>query len=331
MAGEKEDDIIIEELQDEVVDAGEIDSTVEEKKEIKQNLTPVKKRERSGSDGNKKRGNDNQKQINALWLAKKEAIALAEQERAEKSQWQGMAATFAEENIATKRELLTNKLAAATTQEEVAKITAALSKVEAEGAQIERYKIENQVGAKQPQQQQRQPEQPPTPVEMNVDDLYENMTPSGKAWLDNNRDWYDPQSDNYNADMAQDITLYAQALERNPGNTPTGSRAYFNKINEYIKENWSDSVEENPDEAPVVEKKKSYAAPVGNRSAQNPAPGARKEYKITQAEKEFALSLDTKGKDGKPLSDTDKVKRFVTLREKIPASGPITNQSLKGA
>lgn len=324
MADEKEDDIIIDELPDEVIDSGEINSTeddAKEKKEVKQLKKPVKRR-----------GNDEQKRINELWLGKKEAIALAEQEslarqaeRAEKMQWQGMAANFAEETIVAKRELLTNKLAVATTQEEVAKLTAALSKVEAEGAQIERYKIENQVNAKpQPQKQQAQEQQ-----------SLQEMPPAIQSWLNANQEWYDPSSEGYDQEKASDVKHFAQAVEREMVTsgraTEIGTKAYIKRINDYVAQNWSDDMDENEEEAAPVEKKKSYAAPVGNRSVQNPSPGARKEYKITQAEKEMALSLDSKGRDGKSLSDTDKIKRFVTLRERTPSSGPITIPSLKGA
>ncbi len=75
--------------------------------------------------------------------------------------------------------------------------------------------------------------------------------------------------------------------------------------------------------------KKNYAAPVGNRNTQSPSLGARKEYKITQSEKEMALSLDMKDARGNSLSDNDKIKRFLDLREKVPADGPISMKTLR--
>ncbi len=91
-------------------------------------------------------------------------------------------------------------------------------------------------------------------------------------------------------------------------------------------------MQDDGEEEPATPQKKSYAAPVGNRSASTQSPGGRKEYKITQTEKELALSLESKGKDGKPLSDSDKIKRFVSLRENTPTSGPISMKTIhKGA
>jgi hypothetical protein len=329
---EIEDDVVIVEEPEAVVDVGEIDSTEEVKKEkepVVQKKTPVKKR-----------GNDQQKRLNEIWLGRKQAeeeanrqAAIATQERAKNAQYEQITASALEENINTKRELLTERLANAKDQAEVAKITAELTKVEAQGAQIDRYKIENKIQPQKPQEQQKQErhQEPASP-----DEIYERMSPSGKKWLDENNDWYADDSENHDPEKSGDVKYYAQTLEqelvRSGRGAEIGTRSYFNKINDYIKQNWSDNMPEETDdeeEAPSVQQKKNYAAPVGNRNAQTPNPGSRKEYKISQSEKEMALALDMKDKMGNPLSDNDKIKRFINLRESVPSDGPISMKTMK--
>ncbi len=142
--------------------------------------------------------------------------------------------------------------------------------------------------------------------------------------------------ENHDPEKSSDVNYYAKKLEQELINSgrgaEIGTRGYFNKINDYIKQNWSDDMRdeaEEEDEAPAAQQKRSYAAPVGNRNAQTPNPGGRKEYKISQQEKEMALSLDMRDKVGNSLSDNDKIKRFITLRESVPADGPISMKTLK--
>lgn len=330
---EPEDEIVV--IDEPQVTSGEIDSTEEEEstKEVKQKTKPVKKR-----------GNDHQKRISELWMQRKEAEDLARKEaasataeRARNAEYEKITASALEENIATKRELLTERLQRAEEAGDTAakaKITAEMGKIEAQAAQMDRYKIENQV--RQPdnqrqQVQQRQQEEPVGPA--SFEDLYDSLNETGKKWLDAKRDWYDNQSDNYDEERVADVTLYARGLEaafeRNGSGAPPGSKGYFRQIDDYIKQNWSDDVtDENEDPAP----RKNYAAPVGNRGSTPTQNGARKEFKITPAEKEMALSLDSKDKTGKPLSDADKIKRFLTVRDSIPSSGPISMATIrKGA
>lgn len=313
---EQNDVVIVQD--DPEVDAGEIDSSKEaDSEKVVQKKAPTRKR-----------GNDQQKRLNEIWLGRKEAEAeaqrqanLAAQERSKNAQYEQITASALEENINTKRELLKERLVRAQEVQDpnkIAEIQVELGKVEAQSAQIERYKIENKV---QPQQKQEA-------------QSYEHVNPVKAKWLEENQGWYDPSSETYDPEKSHDVTLYAASLEANPSfDAPIGSRAYFNKINEYITKNWGSDVQddEEEDEAPVAPQKKNFAAPVGNRSAGTPNQGARREYKITQAEKELALSLDSKGAGGKPLSDNDKIKRFINLREKTPASGPISIETLRGA
>lgn len=328
---EVEKDIVIVEEPEIVADTGEVDSSTEdEKPKVAQKKVPVKKR-----------GNDQQKRLNEIWLGRKQAeeeanrqAAIAAQERAKNSQYEQITASALEENINTKRELLTERLSNAKDQAEVAKLTAELSKVEAQSAQIDRYKIENRIQPQKQEQQQQQPQQIQEAVSPN--EMYERMSPAGKKWLDENNDWYANDSENHDPEKSGDVKYYAQTLEQeliqSGRKAEIGTRAYFNKINDYIKQNWSDDMQEDTseeDEAPTTPQKRNYAAPVGNRSAQNPSPNARKEYKISQAEKEMALSLDMKDKTGNSLSDNDKIKRFINLRESVPPDGPISMKTLR--
>lgn len=316
----------------ETVSTGEVDSSAEDEKE--------KKKARRGADGNKKRGNDASKKINDLWLKVQHAnseSALAKKQAndaaAKNSEYEKITAAALEENLNTKRELLKERLVRAQENDDktkVAEFTAELSKIEAQSAQIERYKIENQV--KSPQEKQKEPSTQEEQVQqpLSVDDLYDRMNAVGKKWIDDNRDWYDPSSESYNEEMAQDVTLYAQSLERIPGGFPAGTKGYFKQINEYIKQNWSDAVEEDEEPVEKTPPQKTYSAPVGNRGlSQTPTQGQRKEYKITQAEKEMALNSPAKGKDGRPLSDADKIKRFISIREGTPKEGPISRGTIR--
>lgn len=325
---DNENIVVIEEPEAEEKISGEIDSSQEEEKEKLQNKIPIKKR-----------GNDNQKRINELWLKRKEAEdnAKRESERAQKAaakntEYERITASALEENINTKRELLTDRLIRANEAGDAKKageITAELSKIEAQSAQIERYKLENQIS---PQQQKQQSEV--QTKEISPEEMYDNLSPAGKKWMDDNKDWYDESGENHDPERVSDVTYYAQKLEQeyvgSGRSSEIGTRAYFRKIDDYIKKNWNDDVPDEKDEdESVVQPKKNYAAPVGNRALPNSAPGARKEYKITQAEKEMALSLDRKSKDGKSLSDNDKIKHFINLREGTPQSGPISMSTIK--
>lgn len=329
---EVEKDIVIVEEPEAIMDAGELDSSTEdEKPKVVQKKTPVKKR-----------GNDQQKRLNEIWLGRKQAeeeanrqAVIATQERAKNSQYEQITASALEENLNTKRELLTERLANAKDQADVAKLTAELTKVEAQSAQIDRYKLENRV---HPQQSALESPQKPSQqdIQLSPEDAYERMSPAGKKWLDENNDWYANDSENHDPEKSGDVKYYAQTLEqeliRSGRGAEIGTRAYFNKINDYIKQNWSNDMQDDvneEDEAPSAPQKRNYAAPVGNRSAQNPSPNGRKEYKISQSEKEMALSLDMKDKKGNSLSDNDKIRRFISLRESVPSDGPISMKTMR--
>lgn len=339
MAGkddEKDDIIIVEGEEADNAASGDIDSSKEgDAEKVAQKKTPVRKR-----------GNDQQKRLNEIWLGRKEAeeAAMREADRARvaearSTQYEQITASALEENTNTKRELLKERLIRAQETgdaKSIAEIQVSLGKVEAEAAQIERYKIENKI---QQKPQQPAPQRQQQEVQVSPDEMYDRMSPAGKKWLDDNNDWYADDSENHDPEKSGDVKYYAQTLEqdliRSGRAAEIGTRGYFNTINNYIKQNWSDNVQGDDDEendAPAIQPKKNYAAPVGNRSANATPNPTRREYKITQAEKELALSLDTKDTKGKPLSDNDKIKRFIGLRDSTPSSGPISMKTIsKGA
>lgn len=323
----------VEELKsdDEKDDQKEIDSTKDdEKKEVVQKKKPVRKR-----------GNSANQKINQLWQDAKRKQEELRAANAKNSEYEKITASALEESINSKRELIKERLARAQESDDHAKIaelTSELSRVDAQAAQFERYKLEHRVHGDKNQQKQPQQvreegyEDEPSPPP-SFDDLYERQNKAGKAWLEGNRDWYDSDSDNYDEDKVADVTYYAQSLEQMFARTgqgfPPGSRGYFSAIDKYIKENWGENVQEDEEEhvqpAPKI---KSYAAPVGNRGAGN-GQQKKKEYKITRDEKEMAINMKMKGKDGRELSDDEKIKRFVQLRESTPSSGPISAKNIR--
>lgn len=324
-----EDSEIEEKAEEKEQKSGELDSSEEDESE--------KKPKKIG----RKRGNDGQKRVNELWMQRKEAEEAARIEKlgrtaaeAKNSEYEKITASALEEGLNTKRELLKERLMRAREEGNHAKeteLTSELTKVEAQAAQIDRYKIENQIN-KQPAAQE--PPQQRAQRDLSVDELYDVMPPAGKSWIDQNRDWYDPESENHDPEKYSDVKYYAQQLERQLVNQGRGAeiatRGYFNRLNDYINKNWSEDVpNDEEEEAPVTQQKKNYAAPVGNRGNNSGAPPGRKEYKITQSEKEFALSLDTKDKTGKSLSDAEKIKRFISLKENVPSGGPISIKSIR--
>lgn len=333
---EVDNDILVIDEPEESIQSGEIDSSSDdeaEKEKVVQKKNPVKKR-----------GNDQQKRLNEIWLGRKQAeeeanrqAIIAAQERAKSTQYEQITASALEENINTKRDLLKERMIRAQESGDAAKIAdiqIELGKIEAQGAQIDRYKLENRVNSTDSQNKPSD-NTSRTNSSDSPDDMYERMSPAGKKWLDENSDWYENTGDNHDPDKAGDVKYYAQTLEhdlvRSGRGAEIGTKAYFKKINDYIKQNWSDEMplEEDEEDAPPAQQKRNYAAPVGNRSPQSTPAGARKEYKISQSEKEMALSLDMKDRSGNPLSDNDKIKRFINLRESVPSDGPISMKTLK--
>lgn len=331
----EEEIVIVDDPQEEVETSGDIDSSRDEETEKKE------KKSRRGGDGNQKRGNDAQKRLNTLWQKKKEeqqqkeaALRDLAAERTRSAEMTKITSSALEDSLNAKKELLTERLVRAQESEDhkkVAEITGEMSKVEAQSARLEQYKMENQINSKTDtpnarHSQNTREEATPTP-----DEVYENMSPAGKAWLDSNRDWFDQEGEGYDAEKAADVVYYAGLLERE-GRFPIGTRAYFKQIDTYIKENWEEGeedVSEDPKPTPKPGfKQTTQSAPVSRGGSGKPSGGG-KQYKLTQSEKEMALSMDAYDKSGRSLSETDKIKKFIGLKETTPGSGPISMKTIR--
>lgn len=339
---EKDDDIsIVEAIESESVDvegeSKDLDSTKDDEKPKVAQKTKVEHKKRGGGG---KRGNDGDVRIKELWAKAKEKEAMLAHAQSKNAEYEKITASALEESINYKRELLKDRIVRAKEADDSqkeAELLAELSKVDAQAAQIDRYKLEKSVNQQEkprPQQEQEYDYSSQSPA--SFDDIYERQNRVGKEWLEKNKDWYDSDADDYDEDKVSDVTYYAQSLEANFARSgtgfPPGSKGYFAAIDKYIKENWSDNqvTEENNDEQEIsAPKSKHYAAPVGNRNASPNNPVKKKEYKITRDEREMAIHMKMKGKDGRELPDDEKIKRFVQLRETTPQSGPISIKDVR--
>lgn len=288
------------------------------------------------------RGNADAGQVTRLMWEKQEAsdrAEAAEREltamRASNAQYEGIAAQSLEDSFATKRDLLTKQLRDAHTEgdaEKIAKTTSDLSKVEAQAAQMERYKLEKS-SKPAPQRVESAQRQQPEADGLSFDDLYSTGNSEMRNWLDLNREWFHQDSENYNQEMVEDVTTKANRLEqewqRNGRGSEIGTRAYFREMNRYIAENWS-----NEDE-PVTQKpstpQRGYGAPVNGRQAPGNSAPKRETVTITSADRNTAVNTPLRHDDGRPYTDEEKIKTFISNKRIMAANptGEITMQMLK--
>lgn len=293
-----------------------------------------------------RRGNTESTRITKLLWEKQEALdreasARAELEavRASNAQYEGIAAQSLEDGFSTKRDLLTQQLRDAHTEGDAAKIaktTSELSKVEAQAAQMERYKLEKSAKPAQ------QPQKPVATAQqqsdgMSFDDLYDNGNTEMRNWLDSNRDWFHQDSENYNQEMVEDITTKANRLEqewqRSGRGSEIGTRAYFKAMNRYINENWGN--EDEPVTKNPTPGQKGYAAPVNGRQSPNGANPKRETVTIAGWEKNIAINTplihESGPNKGKSLSDDEKIKVYIGNRKIMQANptGEITMNLLR--
>lgn len=301
--------------------------------EVKQEDKPKKKKTR--------RDDAFSQQVRKLMWEKQEAADRAAKleeelvaERTARAKMEGITTQSLEDSLQSKSGLLTRQLEAAHAEQDAAKIanvTAELSKVEAQKAQLERYKIENSTKAQQksvekPARQEHQE------ADTSFDGLYETGTPQMRSWLDTNRDWYHPDSENFNQDMVDDVTAKASKLEQEWARTgrasDIGTRAYFNAINRYIEDNWTSE----SDKPVQTQNKTGYAAPVNNRSSSSRPDPKKDVVTLTREEREMALNIEIKHKNGRSYTDEEKIKEFATnkrLLRNSPANEPININTLR--
>lgn len=297
---------------------GSVDSTDDDVEEQRK-----KKRKRGGGNA--------QAKIKELWQREQDSKAEIARLKAEKQaeatkagKYQEIAVNNAEANLTTQKKLLEQELRYAhetADSAKIAKITSDLSQVQADEAQLKRYKMESSINARPDAPAVADTPARATQTETStLDDLYENGTASTRNWLDSNREWFDSESDGFDEEKAADVADFARNLERKLATQGRAEEvqtaAYYRRINEYIKENWSDTDEEE-DVAPV---KKSFnrgnggAAPVTSRAPNTKPAGAKKEIKMSVAERDFAVSLNLRHPNGTDYSDAEKIKAYVRNR-----------------
>lgn len=309
------------------IDDGSVDSSEEEDK-------PVQRKKR-------KRGNDAQKAIKEQWKkvqdaerARQEAEALAANEAQRAKTFEGITENALTDQFRTARELAMYKLRDAKAREDIeeeTKIMAEISELDAQAAQLKRYKIENET-RKEPVKPQREETQN-EPVD-SFDAFYKQSPPATRKFMDENKSWLDQNSEDYDEEKTQDVIAYGANLEKEliaQGRAAEiGTIAYYKKLNKYIKENWDDNEmeDESEDEAPVKKTfgKQPNAAPVGGR-----APSGTKEkqgsVRLSKEEVSFALSLPLKHPNGRDYSDDEKLKAHALSKRNTPESGAITINS----
>lgn len=308
------------------LDDGSVDSSEEEEK-------PAQRKKR-------KRGNDAQKAIKEQWKkvqdaerarADAEALAAAESQRAKT--FEGITENALTDQFKTARELAMYKLRDAKARddiEEETRIMAEISELDAQSAQLKRYKIENET-RKEPVKAQRE-ETADEPV-VGFDAFYEKSPPATRKFMDENKEWLDPSSDDYDEEKTQDVIAYGANLERELAaqgrGAEIGTIAYYKKLNKYIKENWDDEMEDETEEEAPIKKtfgKQQTAAPVNGRSSGN---GVSKpnSVKLSKAEVDFALSMPLKHPNGREYTDQEKLKAHAISKRNTSESGAITVNS----
>jgi len=306
------------------LDDGSVDSSEEEEK-------PVQKRKR-------KRGNDAQKAIKEQWKkvqdaerARQDAEAFAANEAQRAKTFEGITENALTDQFRTARELAMYKLRDAKARddiEEETKIMAEISELDAQSAQLKRYKIENET-RKEPVKTQK--EESSEEQIVGFDAFYKNSPPATRKFMDENKSWLDSASDDYDEEKTQDVIAYGANLEREltaqGRGAEIGTVAYYKKLNKYIEENWSDDdmEDEAEDEAPVKKTfgKQQTAAPVGGRapSGNKEKPGA---VRLSKEEVSFALSMPLKHPNGREYTDDEKLKAHAISKRSTAESGAIT-------
>lgn len=318
-----------EDSEDDGADKGELDSSAEDES-AKPKKKPIRKRNESGAQ-----------KIKELWAKQKDLErenaqinSLAAGERIRSAKMEEITRNALEDSLKNKSENLQLRLLNAQEKqdnEEITKVTVELTKVQAQSAQLERYKIENSVKPQHhPAPAQNHPQQRQQQEIGSLDDLYEVGSQATKRWLDENRDWYDDNSENYDSERAEDVKYFANNLEkklaREGREEEIGTTAYYRKINEYVRDNWQ---EEESDDAPKKNGQRQLAVPVGGRSNQQQRNPGRKQYVLTGAERDMAVSMELKHPNGVQYSDEEKMRSFAKSKDLVKGNQPISINTLK--
>lgn len=149
---------------------------------------------------------------------------------------------------------------------------------------IQSWKTQEALRNQSQQQQQRQSQ-----------DYYEEpeveVNAETEQWIAANP-WFNPNSASFDADMFEDVNDYIASLDEHLARTGKQnqqfSRAYFNKINAYVKDAYG--ISQKRPQPMVMQKASQYVEPVRNRSSVANTP--RKEtIRLSEDEKRMAANL----------------------------------------
>ena len=280
----------------------------------------------------RKRGGNPQAKIKELWqrtqddrikMAQLEQARIAAEQKA--GRFQEIAVNSTEANLAAQKKYLQQELQLAhevADAKTIASLTVELGNVLANESQVTRYKTESFIDGKAPEPRAAEIAQDDAPLANDFESLYESGSMATKKWLDESRDWYDPDSDAHDEEKAADVTFYARNLERqliSSGRAAEiGTSSYYKEIRKYVSDNYDD-------EGAVVEKKtftrsnSGGAAPVISRSPNNQP--AKKSVTITGAERDMAVSLNLRHPNGNDYSDQEKIRAYISGKVQTSKKG----------
>jgi hypothetical protein len=313
----KDDIVVVDDTPEQAVPPVEEDDAPEQKTDGSVDSSDDEEEEKRKKK--RRRGGNPQAKIKELWQREqdnKARIQQLEQEKLQSDQKAGryheIAVANAEAKLQSDKIRLEQELRVAHELADagaIAKVTSALSQVQADEAQLKRHKMENFIDGRQPVSVRQQVEQPYSGN--TLDDLYHNGTQATKKWLDENREWFDSDSDSFDEDRAADVTDFARNLERKLVQEGRAEEiqttAYYRRINEYIRDNFSDEEEGEPQKK-TFNRPSGGAAPVNSRSPNNQA---KKPVTISLAEKQVALSLNLRHPNGVDYTDAEKLRAYV--------------------
>lgn len=205
-----------------------------------------------------------------------------------------------------------------------AELTTQQAELAAEITRVEGWKKSNKPpvaddGQRQPQQQQQQ-----RPQQQQRQPRFDDNT---QAWIDST-DWFNPKSQGYEPEIAQEATAFAQILERRlhrQGKANLiGSDEYFQEIEQHVAQEFPDYFEDagegdGIDDDPPPRQAPPARRPVGSRVApatrtavpgQRPAAGSPNQIRLSQEQREFARGLFLSHPDGRPYSAAEKEKAY---------------------
>lgn len=132
-----------------------------------------------------------------------------------------------------------------------------------------------------------------------------SLEPRTRDWIEKNT-WFQPQSEDFDAEMHEEATIYARRVERRykaEGRAEDiGSAAYFKEIDRHIRTEFPDAFDDKPAPKKATPKMKrdTTVAPV-TRTSGNDTPTKRTaKVTLSPAERQFARNMAASGAYRKP-------------------------------